>query len=674
MVEQQTSTLDAVFAEYAYLVREWLARSRRGLELPLRIPDSAVGHRCPANRFPPLAQAASTYHLSRWEVDLLGLALAGEMDPHLTDVWPALTGRQRPTVALALGIFGVSRPDLSRALGVFSDEGPLRRYSLLEPVGDQPVVGSELRLRPGMWARLDGSGNAEPMVPLLKADAALAGRLCLQDEVRERFGQTLQDLRQLGPRPLVIVSGAAGSGREAAARALAGRNGWDLLDVSQIPSEEIATITPELRRDARWWHCGVLVFGSGCLIPPVLKDLDVPLFCIVGEEEPLPRDLAARRNLATLRIEHPGHQERAGIWRSQLGDRFPGVSQLSHRFRFGPGAIQEAVSRARQRGGEGLGLPHLELACAEVSEARFGSLAQRVACPYGWDALVVSEELRAEIRLALAWMRHGETVFGTWGLGRRVSGVPGLTCLFSGPPGTGKTLTAQVLARELGMVLYRVDLSQIVNKYIGETEKNLARLFDGAREGNALLLFDEADAVFGRRTEVRDAHDRYANVETGFLLQRLEVHDGPVILATNLPQNMDEAFLRRIDVTARFTLPETAERRRIWELHLPPARYCCEDIDLDLIATRFEIAGGDIRNATIAAGLLAADEGGMLAMRHLVRGLFRQLKKSGRMVDPARFGPWREVLQGSLERSLSRARETPAPNSGQPASRLYSHQ
>jgi len=643
-VDTAIPTLDAVFADVALGLRDWLRRARPDLEPVLRLPDRDASHRCPAHQFPPLARTARTYGLSRWELDVLALALVGELDPALSETWPLLAGRQRPTIALALGIYAVASPDLSRALAVFSEAAPLRRYALLEATADGTLIGAELRLRPELWMRLAGCADPRPPMPLLAADPDLADRLCLHNAVRDRLDCTLCDLDRLGACPLVIVSGPRGSGREAAARALAGRRGWDLLDASRIAPAEIAERALMLRRDGLWWGCGVLMAGSGCLQRSVLEDLDVPLFCIVDEEDPLPRELAALRPLASLRIERPSHDARAAIWRRHLGEEAPGLEGLSHRFRFGPRGIDEAVTRARQRGGETWEPQYLERACLEVSDARFGHLARRLDCPFSWKDLVVSPELLAEIRLALAWMRHGDTVFGTWGLGRTGGAVPGLTCLFSGPPGTGKTLAARVIARELGMVLYRVDLSQTVNKYIGETEKNLARLFEGAREGNAMLLFDEADALFGKRTEVRDAHDRYANVETGFLLQRLEEHDGPVILTTNMPQNMDEAFMRRIDITARFPLPETDERRRIWALHLPPASQRADDIDLQLLAARFEIAGGDIRNATIAAGLLAADEGTLIAMRHLVQGINRQLKKSGRMVDPVQFGPWRSAL------------------------------
>jgi SpoVK/Ycf46/Vps4 family AAA+-type ATPase len=254
------------------------------------------------------------------------------------------------------------------------------------------------------------------------------------------------------------------------------------------------------------------------------------------------------------------------------------------------------------------------------------------------EDLVVPAETQRELELALAWGRHREWLSARSTEGHNMLAGRGLACLFTGPPGTGKTMGAQVLARAMELDLYRIDLSQVVSKYIGETEKNLTRVFDEARAANVVLFFDEADALFGKRTEVKDAHDRYANVETGFLLQRIEQHDGICILATNLRRNMDEAFLRRLHVVADFPMPGEGERRRIWQRHLPAAR-CLPDIDLDFLARRFAVSGGEIRNAVVTAVLLSAGTAGV-AMRHLVIGLWRELRKAGRIVDAAELGPW----------------------------------
>ena len=220
----------------------------------------------------------------------------------------------------------------------------------------------------------------------------------------------------------------------------------------------------------------------------------------------------------------------------------------------------------------------------------------------------------------------------------------GLTCLFSGPPGVGKTMAAQIIAREVDYALYRIDLSKVVDKYIGESEKRLAALFDEAERARVALFFDEADALFGKRTEVRDSHDRYANITVDFLLQRIESFDGFAILATNFASNVDEAFLRRVRVRAEFPPPDAEDRARIWRKLLPGPDARDADIDIGILARPFELVGGEIRNAIYTAHLLAAEEDRTIAMRHCVRGLWREVCKVGRIADPDSFGIWRHVI------------------------------
>src|SRR6185369_7694969 len=205
-------------------------------------------------------------------------------------------------------------------------------------------------------------------------------------------------------------------------------------------------------------------------------------------------------------------------------------------------------------------------------------------------------------------------VLDEWGFGARLPLGSGVNVLFSGPSGTGKTMAAQVVAGALGLDLYRIDLSRVVSKYIGETEKNLGTIFDEAQSSNAILFFDEADALFGKRSEVKDAHDRYANIEVAYLLQRIESYDGVAIMATNLRQNIDEAFTRRLDFLVDFPFPETEYRHRIWATHFPPEAPLASDVDLMEIAEHYRLAGGNIRNVALAAAYLAAANGGAISM------------------------------------------------------------
>jgi SpoVK/Ycf46/Vps4 family AAA+-type ATPase len=309
---------------------------------------------------------------------------------------------------------------------------------------------------------------------------------------------------------------------------------------------------------------------------------------------------------------------------------------LAARYDFPPGALFRAVRRAtagRIENPGPLDFESLSRACRAVGTARMGVIAQRLAQPYTRADLVLPADLLAELDLAGAWMRHRRRVFEDWGFGRRMALGRGLTALFSGEPGTGKTMAAQVLARELGLDLFRVDLSRVMSKYIGETEKNLAQLFDDARASGAILFFDEADALFGKRTEVKDAHDRYANLEIGYLLQRMEEHAGVTVLATNRLGDLDQAFTRRFHFILEFPMPQAVERRRIWEGLLPREAALASGLDLEALARDYELSGGEIRNSVLSAAFIAAEEGAPIGLRHLKRGLRRELLKTGRILD-----------------------------------------
>jgi SpoVK/Ycf46/Vps4 family AAA+-type ATPase len=264
-------------------------------------------------------------------------------------------------------------------------------------------------------------------------------------------------------------------------------------------------------------------------------------------------------------------------------------------------------------------------------------LARKLSQRYTWDDLVLPDDQVTRLRELVQMVRGRAQVLDAWGLGEKLASSYGITALFAGSPGTGKTMAAEVLARDLGLDVYKIDLSGLVSKYIGETEKNLERVFSEAESSNAILFFDEADAVFGKRSEVKDAHDRYANIETSYLLQRMEAYDGVTILATNLRSNLDEAFTRRLDVIVDFPFPDAAQRANIWKALFPSGAPRGEDVDLELMARRFKVAGGSIRNILVAAAYLAAANDSSLDMSHLLHATRREMQKLGRLTDERDF-------------------------------------
>jgi SpoVK/Ycf46/Vps4 family AAA+-type ATPase len=359
------------------------------------------------------------------------------------------------------------------------------------------------------------------------------------------------------------------------------------------------------------------------------------------------------QNASAIRVELPSLSPlaRQGLWRQELDGRIAPehVTDLAGRFRLDGDGIRAVAAAARGRAawrGDGQAIPEDFRAAAQaIAAPPLEGLTQRVEPRYGWDDIVLPPASLRQLRELCARARFQGLVREQWGFGKKHARRAGLSALFAGPPGTGKTMAAEVVAGDLGLDLHRIELSGVVSKYIGETEKNLERIFRAADQGDAVLLFDEADALFGKRSAVSDAHDRYANVEIAYLLQRLEAYDGVAILTTNLRGNIDEAFVRRFGCILEFPLPEEAERLAIWQHMVPPECPLAPDVDLAFLARKFKLAGGHIRNITLAAAYLAAAEGGPVAMKHLVRAVRREHQKIGRLVAESEFERYHALLQ-----------------------------
>jgi SpoVK/Ycf46/Vps4 family AAA+-type ATPase len=273
-------------------------------------------------------------------------------------------------------------------------------------------------------------------------------------------------------------------------------------------------------------------------------------------------------------------------------------------------------------------------------------LARRIEPAVGWPDLVLPASVEAQLRELTARARHRDRVVGEWGMGNGGARARGITGLFAGDSGTGKTMSAEVVAHDLDFDLYVIDLSTVVDKYIGETEKNLDRIFTEADRVNGVLLFDEADALFGKRSEVKDARDRYANVEVAYLLQRMESFEGVAILTTNLRTNVDDAFTRRLDAIIDFPMPEEDDRRRLWAANLPATLPQAAEIDVPFLARRFKISGGNIRNICVTAAYFAAAADRPVTMADLIRATDREYRKLGRLTVEAEFGEYFDLVSG----------------------------
>ncbi|NJM59593.1 MAG: AAA family ATPase [Oscillatoriales cyanobacterium RU_3_3] len=374
---------------------------------------------------------------------------------------------------------------------------------------------------------------------------------------------------------------------------------------------------------------------------------------ILAEIQPLIPDAAASIEMITVQFPIPDFAQRRTCWQTQL--KAAGISidpaeladlldSLADRFRLTPNQITNAVKNAgnaaRWQAAAGKNTINNVLLFASARAQSGGdltALARKIEPQYTWNDIILPIDHQTQLREICNQTKYRNLVYQEWGFDRKLSLGKGLNVLFSGPPGTGKTMAAEVIAGELQLDLYKIDLSQMVSKYIGETEKNLNRIFTAAANSNAILLFDEADALFGKRSEVRDAHDRYANIEIGYLLQKMEEYEGLAILTTNLRCNMDDAFVRRLRFIIEFPFPNQQQRRQIWEKIWPDTTLRSPDLDVDFLARRFEITGANIRNIALAAAFLAADDGSILSMVHLMQAIRREYQKMGKILMEEEF-------------------------------------
>jgi SpoVK/Ycf46/Vps4 family AAA+-type ATPase len=345
--------------------------------------------------------------------------------------------------------------------------------------------------------------------------------------------------------------------------------------------------------------------------------------------------------LVELDIPAPLFRERLELWRRALTGAAVTAEDLetvASRYAFTGATIARAAHRAvqsarlRDPAQPQVTLDDLGDSARLMFSHRLGAMAQRIPIGFAWSDLVLPRDTQEAVREVVRFARYRSFLLEEWGFSAKLPYGRGVSAIMAGPPGTGKTMVAQLLAKELGYDLYRIDLSQVVNKYIGETEKNLAKIFDEAETSHAVLFFDEADSLFARRTEVKSSNDRYANLEVNYLLQRMETFDGVTLLATNLEQGLDEAFKRRVRFSILFELPEEAERKKLWISMFPPKVPLAPNIDWDLMAKRFEMAGGYIKKAALRAALIAAEAHRPITTADLVEAARQEYREMGRII------------------------------------------
>jgi len=581
-----------------------------------------------AGRWPPeWERAVREFGLTAFDLDVLLVALAPELHLKYATIYAYLhddVTRKKPTGELALRLSPMA--DRSRLL----PESPLFREGLLREPAEQQFLGCEL----------------SASLPALRVLTGLPGESAVPETPWPEGADRGMFERAASMRGLFVVECSDSDLARRMVEAACTAEGRPLL-VVDARREGSKGLGRRIRLAQRLEGCVVYVTGSDALWgaePAPGAELASPaaaLFVLATGSRW--RGALPAGEVRVLKLPEPDVAQRRALWNRSLPEaEAPMIDALAARYTLDGSQIVAASCAARDAlrlRGEARVVEWRDLveAVHGVSDSTIGLLAQPVKCPYGWHDLVLPPATLRQVREVAAAMRFHHVVCGEWGFAARHSGVEGLKFLFAGSSGTGKTMTAGVIGNDLGMDVYRIDLSGVVSKYIGETEKNLDRVFAAARRSNALLFFDEADALFGKRSEVKEAHDRYANIEVAYLLQKLEEHDGPVILATNLRRNIDEAFSRRMQYVVEFPLPDETQRRQMWEKVFPRETPIGEDVDYPFLAAQFAVTGGDIRNIAMDAAFLAAQDGGVVAMRHLAAAMARQVVKQGRAPSATMF-------------------------------------
>jgi AAA+ superfamily predicted ATPase len=632
-----------------------------------------------------LSQLARVFALTPFEERILLLALAPEIDLKHERLFAWLQddiSRKRPCVDLAMKLFCAGPQERLQSYAAFTPKAPLLRARLLRPLDktENPLLSRPLMLDDPIASFLLSEAAGDDVPPCSRIHAAprpfesLRWSEVMRGELSEIVGAYVR--RELAPSRRIIfhLNGPPGSGRKTLASCLCGENKARLLivDIQQL-TNHLENFEEALRtafRHGLLHQCAIYLEHAGPLLADddkaaalrtalrrAIDDLSWLTF-IATEADWSGGELFRYHTFLTVQLPMPDIAARKRLWASLAAEsrlrfvRDVSWDDVASKFRLTPGqiegAIETAATRSRLRGPDAeIGETDLHKGCDAQSNRKLAALARRLAAQYTWDNITLPLSAMAQLHEVCAQVRHRQTVYSDWGFNGVLSLGKGLSVLFYGQSGVGKTMAVEVIANDLQLEAFKIDLSTVVSKYIGETEKNLSRIFQEAESSNAILFFDEADALFGKRSEVKDAHDRYANIEINYLLQRIEEFDGLVILATNLRKNIDEGFFRRMHFAVEFPFPDAAYRYRIWKQHLPDRAPVNGDINFDYLAERFNLAGGNIRNVVVNAAFLAAENGTAISMEHLIRATRREYEKIGRVCTDMDFRPYQSWLAES---------------------------
>jgi hypothetical protein len=602
------------------------------------------------NPAPVLIQLSQLLGLSQFEREVLLLCVAMELDPGIASLCGRAQGEPNqpyPTFALAMTLFDQPSWD------ALSPEHPLRYWRLIEinQPGGHPLTTSPLCADERIVNCIKGLNYLDDRLsPLLSSVDLASGDVDLPPSYRSSVETILRCLKQqTGGKDLPVVQllGPDAPSKQLIAAHVASALG---LRLYRLPPALLPAQPAELDTIARLWQRESLLFPMALYLDALGSEIDAQ----TGQGSTVSRFIARAGGVIFLDtrdiwsggsqesllvdVAKPTTDEQEAAWNAALGDAAgQSPALLSEQFNLGLPAIRRMGSQtlSEPAAGDRSVQERLWDACLESTRPRLDVLAQRLQPKATWDDLVLPAAESNLLRQIAAQVGGRSQVYRTWGFGGKMSRGFGISALFAGDSGTGKTMAAEVIANQLRLNLYRIDLSAVVSKYIGETEKNLRRLFDAAEDGGAILFFDEADALFGKRSEVKDSHDRYANIEINYLLQRMEAYGGLAILATNMKSALDQAFMRRLRFVVNFPFPGLAERKAMWQKVFPP-KTPTANLDFDALS-RLNLTGGNIQSIALNAAFLAAQAGTPVTQPMLMEAARTELRKLGRVVNELEF-------------------------------------
>ncbi|TFG89789.1 MAG: ATP-binding protein, partial [Candidatus Atribacteria bacterium] len=608
------------------------------------------------------------FHLTPFEIDALLICLAPELDLRYEKLYSYLQDdvtRKRPTVDLVMRLLCHSLDDKFKARNYFSTSAPLFRNHILLFTGDDqlPMLSRSLRIDERITGFLLGTDiidqELRKFTDFIEPGKSFNDIILVQDQ-KQIFTGLLSCMK----KPVMFYfHGPYGAGKKTTAEAMCRESGIPLLvvDSNGLKGNESFETLNLILREALLLGSSLYFEGfdvlsekeSGVSASDLIRYMDSfsnPIF-LSGEAPFEPKGILKNHSFIRIDFPLPSFAIRKELWKSFLNGSLhdPDLDAIASKFKFSGGQIKDAIFTAQNaasaRGQSELSIHDLYTGCKVQSNSGLSTLARKMQPRYAWDDIVLPADSMQQLREVASYIKYRGVVYADWGFDRKLSLGKGLNVLFSGPSGTGKTMAAEVIAKEVQLDIYKIDLSSVVSKYIGETEKNLSRIFREAETSNAILFFDEADALFGKRSEVKDAHDRYANIEIGYLLQKMEEYDGVVILATNLGQNIDDAFMRRMQIVIEFPFPDENQRKLIWTGIFPKESPLAADIDYKFLSEKIKLAGGNIKNMALTAAFFAAENSGEINMHHIMYAARREYQKIGKPFLKANLEPYYNLIE-----------------------------